>query len=180
MFCAHFTAVRQLIFAVVVVHLFVCFWWRNHTYVTQRQPLSCLPRQTDKLEVNHKLSKDEKLKSHQSSKSHDSINIALRVTTNETTAPSYCDWQLPWTHSPWVQQPMFSPSCLAWPSLWISTVTLMPKWPSETSKASKAADIFSCISPGCHSILHDTEWQSWHLRHQADLLNSWDVAATQR
>lgn len=148
MFCAHFTVVRQLIFVVVVVvlavlHLFVCFWWWNHTYVTLRQPLSRLPRQTDKLEVNHKLSKGNKNKSHQSSKSHDSINIALRVTTNSTTAPSYCDWQLPWTHSPWVQQPMFSPSYLAWPSLWISTVTLMPKRPSETSMASRAADIFS-------------------------------------
>lgn len=123
-------------------HLFCCSFVSDeghHTYVTLRQPLSCLPRQTDKLEVNNKLSKANKFKSHQSSKPHYSINIAVRVTTN-------C------VHSPWVQQPMLAPSCLVWPSLWISTVTLMPKWPSEASKASKAAGIFSWISPGCHCI----------------------------
>ena len=79
---------------VVVVDLF--FSDEGHpTYVTLRRPLSCLPRQTEELEVNNKLSKDNKFKSHQSSKSHYSINIAMRVTTNQTTMPSYCDWQLP-------------------------------------------------------------------------------------
>lgn len=33
------------------------------------------------------------------------------------------------------------------------------------AQASKAADIFSCISPGCHSFLLGTEWQNWSLLH---------------
>lgn len=80
-FCTYFTIVSQLIFFVVVVDLFVSD--EGHpTYVTLRRPLSCLPRQSEELEVNNKLSKDNKFKSHQSSKSHYSINIAMRVTTN--------------------------------------------------------------------------------------------------
>lgn len=106
-----------------------------------------------------------------SSKDCSSINISMKDGHIEFRYPVSIVDNYSKIYNCWVQQPIFLPSCPVWPSLWISVSTMMPKWPFETYKASKAAYIFSCISPGCHSILHDTEWQNWSILYQPNLLN---------
>lgn len=107
-----------------------------------------------------------------SSKTCSSVNISMKNSHNKLENPVFAVDNYCKIYNCWVQQPIFLPGCPVWPSVWISVSTMMPKWPSETHKASKAADIFSCISPGCHNILHDIKWQNWSLLYQPDLLNS--------
>lgn len=133
-------------------------WW--HTHTTLKEHLPCYQDKTRGKTL--KLSEDK-------SKAHGSIHIPMKGGHNQLD-PVYCN--------PGVQH--LSPFPAIWFDLACESV-LLPGCQNDLLRLTSFPGYryFQLLSPGCHSVLHATEWQSQSPLCWPDLPNSHYSAATQ-